>query len=201
MKALVTAGANLTSGSLMMALVGSGYTPNLATDQFWAALQSYEFSGPGYTAGGNILVGPSVTITTALSWPLTYPASGTAVATGMIITNGAYLYRSANSGSAAATPPLFPTTEGEAVTDTNNIIWTNVGQTILVFNCAGGYVWTSISTSNVPYAVIYDATSGAAATSPLLVLLSFSPSMTNIPAGPVTINPDPQLGYLALPLF
>jgi hypothetical protein len=201
MRVLVTGGAQLTGHTLKLALVGSGYVPNLATDQWWSAVQGFEFSGPGYSAGGSTLTGASVTVTTAGAWPLSYPASGTAVAAGTVIKSGSYLYRAANSGSAAASPPTFPTIEGETVTDASGTVWTNIGELILVFNVTGGYAWAAISTSDVPYAVIYDPTPGTPATSPLLVLLSFSPPMTNIPAGPVTINPDPYLGYLALPLF
>jgi hypothetical protein len=201
MQSLVTTGANLTSGNLKMALVNATYTPDLVNDQWWSTVQPFEFAGPGYTAGGNILTGPSVNISTPATWPLSYPAAATAVATGTVIKSGNYLYRSANSGSAAASPPVFPTTEGDTVTDASNIVWTNIGSVILVFNVAGGFVWSSISTQNVPYAVIYDTTTDEPPTEPLLVLLTFSPPMTNIPAGPVTINPDPYLGYLALPLF
>jgi hypothetical protein len=201
MKALMTGGSNLTGHTLQLALVGAGYVPNLATDQFWSIAQGFEFSGPGYMAGGNILTGASVTISTAAAWPLSYPASGTAVEAGEVIKSGAYLYRAANAGSAAATAPTFPTVEGETVTDAAGIIWTNVGEVILVLNVTGGYAWTAISTLNVPYAVIYDSTPGTPATNPLLVLLTFNPAMTNVPSGPVTVNPDPQLGYLALPLF
>lgn len=201
MKALVTGGAQLTGHTLKLALVNAGYVPNLATDQFWAIAQSFEFSSPGYTAGGSTLTGTSVTVTTASAWLLSYPASGTAVAAGTVIKSVAFLYRAANSGSAAASVPVFPTVEGQTVTDASGIIWTNIGNVILVFNATGGYAWASISTTAIPYAVIYDSTPGTAATSPLLVLLSFSPAMTNIPSGPVTVNPDPNLGYLALPLF
>jgi hypothetical protein len=201
MRALMTGGASLVGHTLKLALVGSGYAPNLATDQWWSAVQGFEFSGPGYNAGGSTLTGASVTVTTAGAWPLSYPASGTAVAAGTVIKSGTFLYRAANSGSAAASPPAFPTIEGETVTDASGIVWTNIGNYIVVFNVTGGFSWPAISTSNVPYAVIYDFSSGVPATSPLLVLLSFSPAMTNIPAGPVTVNPDPYLGYLALPLF
>jgi hypothetical protein len=201
MRALMTGGAQLTGHTLKLALVGAGYVPNLATDQFWSIAQSSEFSGPGYTAGGSTLTGTSVTVFTASAWPLSYPASGTAVATGTVIKSGVFFYRAANSGSAASSAPTFPNIEGETVTDGGGIVWTNIGNVILIFTATGGYAWAAISTSNVPYAVIYDSTPGTAATSPLLVLLSFSPAMTNIPAGPVTVNPDTNLGYLALPLF
>jgi hypothetical protein len=200
MRALMTGGAALTGHTLKLALVGNSYVPNLAVDQFWSTVQVFEFAGPGYTAGGNTLTGASVNIYTASAWPLSYPTTGTAVAAGYVIKSGSYLYRAANSGSASA-PPTFPAIEGETVTDSGGIVWTNIGNTILVFQVTGGYAWASISTSNVPYAVIYDANTGVAGTSPLLVLLSFTPAMTNVPAGPVTINPDVNLGYLALPLF
>jgi hypothetical protein len=201
MRALLTGGSNLTGHVLKLALVGAGYAPNLVTDQYWSIAQSFEFSGPGYTAGGNNLTGTVVNVTAAASWPQGYPASGTPVQAGEIIRSGSYLYRAANSGTAAASAPVFPTIEGETVTDANGIVWTNVGEVILVFSATGGFSWASISTNNVPYAVIYDSSPGTAATDPLLVLLTFSPAMTNVPAGPVTLNPDPSLGFLALPLF
>jgi hypothetical protein len=201
MAALMTGGSALTGRPLQLALVGAGYTPNLATDQWWSALQGFEFSGPGYTPGGITLTGTSVTVTTAVMWPVSYPAGGTAVTAGQVIKSGNYLYRAANSGSAAAAPPTFPLVEGETVSDASGIIWTNVGGVILVFNVTGGYSWAFISTTDVPYAVIYDSASGVPANSPLLVLLAFSPPMTNVPGGPVVINPDPNLGFMALPLF
>jgi hypothetical protein len=200
MRALVTGVSNLTGHTLKLALVGAGYAPNLVTDQYWSTPQAQEFSGPGYTPGGNTLTGPAVTVTSATSWSLSYPAPGTAVNAGTVIKSGNFLYRAANSGS-ASTVPTFPLIEGETVTDSGGIVWTNVGNTILVFTATGGYSWASISTSNVPFAVIYDSTPGTPATDPLLVLLSFNPAMTNVPAGPVSVNPDQYLGFLALPLF
>jgi hypothetical protein len=200
MKNLVTGVSNLTGHTLKLALVGSGYVPNLVTDQFWSTPQAYEFSGPGYTAGGLTLTGAAVTVTSATAWSLSYPAPGTAVNAGTIIKSGSFLYRAANPGT-ASTVPTFPLIEGETVTDSGGIVWTNVGNTILVFTATGGYSWASISTSNIPYAVVYDSTPGVPATNPLLVLLTFSPAMTNIPAGPVSVNPDQYLGYFALPLF
>ena len=201
MRALVTGGSQLIGRTLKLALVGAGYTPNLASDQFWSVAQGFEFSGPGYTAGGNVLTGATVTVTTASAWPQSYPSSGTAVSVGQVIKSGNFLYRAANAGLAAGSVPSFPLIEGQTVTDGAGIVWTNVGNTILVFNVTGGYTWPAISTSNIPYAVVYDSTSGSASASPLLVLLTFSPAMTNIPAGPVSVNPNPALGYLALPLF
>jgi hypothetical protein len=201
MRALVTGGSQLIGRTLKLALVGAGYVPNLASDQYWSVAQGFEFSGPGYTPGGNVLTGNTVTVTSATAWPQSYPSGGTAVSAGEVIKSGNFLYRAANPGSAASFPPAFPLVEGATVTDASGIVWTNVGNTILVFNVTGGYSWPAISTSNVPYAVIYDSTSGSPAASPLLVLLSFSPAMTNIPSGPVSVNPDPALGYLGLPLF
>lgn len=200
MRNLVTGGSNLTGHTLKLALVGAGYVPNLVTDQFWSVAQGHEFSGPGYTAGGTTLTGATVTVTSATTWGPVYPTSGTAVNAGEVIKSGNFLYRAANPGS-ASTVPTFPLIEGETVTDGGGIVWTNVGNSILVFTVTGGFSWASISTSALPYAVIYDSTPGTPATDPLLVLLTFSPAMTNVPAGPVSVNPDPALGFLALPLF
>ena len=196
----MTGVSNLTGHTLKLALVSAGYTPNLVTDQFWSVAQGQEFVGPGYTPGGNTLTGATVTVTSATAWPQSYPSSGTAVSAGTVIKSGNFLYRAANSGS-ASTLPTFPLIEGETVTDGGGIVWTNVGNAILVFTVTGGYSWAAISTTNIPYAVIYDSTPGTPVTDPLLVLLTFSPAMTNVPAGPVSVNPDPALGFLALPLF
>lgn len=199
--ALLDGNIKLTSDNIKLALVGSGYTPNLATDQYWSTPQVNEITTAGYTAGGSTLTGVSVTATTAASWTISYPASGTPVSAGYLIKSGNYLYRAANSGTAAAAAPTFPTVEGETVADGNGVIWTNLGTAVVVFTATGGYSWASISTSGVPYGVIYDSTPGLAASDPLIALLTFSPTLTNSPAGPVTINPDPALGYFAIPLF
>jgi len=199
--ALLNGNIKLSSDNIKLALVGSGYTPNLATDQYWATPQVNEIATAGYTAGGSTLTGTSVTATTAASWALSYPASTTPVAAGYVIKAGSYLYRAAIAGTAASSAPTFPTVEGETVTDGNGIVWTNMGTSIVVFTATGGYSWASISTSGVPYGVIYDSTPGLAASDPLIALLTFSPTLTNSPAGPVTINPDPALGYLAIPAF
>lgn len=66
--ALAQGKINLTSDTLKLALVGSGYTPNQAADQFWSTPQAYEISGPGYTAGG-VVIG-SIAITPA-GWDFT----------------------------------------------------------------------------------------------------------------------------------
>jgi hypothetical protein len=48
-----------------VALVKSGYTPNVDTDDFWNDVSAEEASGTGYTAGGKKLTSPAVTYDSA----------------------------------------------------------------------------------------------------------------------------------------
>ncbi|EID12923.1 gp27 protein [Mycobacterium xenopi RIVM700367] len=96
--ALAQGKINLTSDTLKLALVGSGYTPNQAADQFWSTPQAYEISGTGYTAGG-VVIG-SIAITTA-GWDFTGANAQWSSAT--FSAYKAVLY-DAQSGSAATDP-------------------------------------------------------------------------------------------------
>lgn len=40
---------------LKVALLGSGYTPDLAVDEYWADVSADEITGTGYAAGGEVL--------------------------------------------------------------------------------------------------------------------------------------------------
>lgn len=53
------------TGTLKMALVTSAYTPNQNTNDFWDDVSANEVSGTGYTAGGNALANPTVTLSGA----------------------------------------------------------------------------------------------------------------------------------------
>ncbi len=51
-----------SNNGLYMALVTSGYTPNQNTHDFWNDASGSEVSGNNYTAGGNALANPTVTM-------------------------------------------------------------------------------------------------------------------------------------------
>lgn len=61
-KIVQTAGVNLTTDTIKVALLTSSYTPNLATDTYWGDINANESSGTGYTARGQNLTSPTVTV-------------------------------------------------------------------------------------------------------------------------------------------
>ena len=195
-----TGGAfNLPTDRLNMALMGSGYTPNLATDNDWSNISTHEITGTGYVSGGNELTGVSVTLTQANSWGPTWSAA-TGYYYGQIVKplaspNG-LLFRAVSAGASGASEPTWPTTVGQVVTD-GSVTWACVGYAVIVFT-SGTVTWHT-ATFTASYAVIYDAQSGTYSTEPLLVLNTFG--VPQSPAGvdfPVT--PDPNLGWFAIPL-
>jgi len=167
-----TPNIDFLSDNIYCALVGSGYTPNLATHDFWDDVVANEVSGTGYTANGALLASKTLTLTAANSWATT-AATSTAYTAGRIVRPSAgngYLYRATVGGTSAGSAPTWPTVVGQTVTD-GSVVWTNVGVAILQFDAADPS-WTS-STITARYAVIYDRTPASDATRPLLALIDF----------------------------
>jgi hypothetical protein len=73
---------DLTAATIKCALVTNSYTPNQNTDDFWNDASANEVSGTNYTAGGNTLATPAVTlsgaglVTVDASDPATWTQSG-----------------------------------------------------------------------------------------------------------------------------
>jgi hypothetical protein len=184
---------NLTSDTLKMALLGSGYTPNLVTDTDFSDIRSHEISGTGYTPDGETLTGASLTLTAANSWGVTWEAS-TNYAYGQVVIpsspNG-FLYRCVVAGESGGSGPSFPTVVGETVVD-NTATWACMGDAILIFT-SDPVSWIG-ATFTGSYAVIYDAQSGTYTTEPLIILETFAS-----PASPSSqdyeVVPDSVLGW------
>lgn len=184
---------SLLSDKLNMALLGNGYTPNLATDAHWSDVSANEITGTGYTAGGEQLTAVTWASTSAANWSHTWAAS-TGYTYGQIVappTSTGYLYRCVVAGTSGTAAPTFPTVVGETVTD-NTVTWACVGESVEIFSSAD-VTWTT-ATFTAYYAVIYDAQSGTPSAEPLIMLINFgaaqSPSGVNF-----TIAPDPTLGW------
>lgn len=180
------------SDNIYCALVGSGYTPNLATHDFWDDVVANEVTGTGYTANGALLASKAFTLTAANSWATT-AATSTAYTAGRIVRPSAgngYLYRATVAGTSGGSAPTWPTTVGLTVTD-GGVTWTNIGSAILQLDAADPS-WTS-STITARYAVIYDRTPASDATRPLIALIDFgsNQSTTN---GTFTVQLD-ALGF------
>jgi hypothetical protein len=185
---------NLTSDTLKMALLGSGYTPNLVTDAEFSTIRSHEISGTGYTQDGVTLTGVSLTLTAANSWTVSWAAL-TNYAYGQVVipdTPNGFLYRCVAGGTSDGSAPSFPTVVGETVVD-NGVTWACMGDAILVFT-SNPAEWIS-ATFTASYAVIYDAESGTYTTEPLILLETFA-----APAAPdgqdYEVVPDPTLGWM-----
>ena len=160
------------SDNIYIALVGSGYTPNLATHDFWDDVVANEISGTGYTANGALLGSKTLTITAANSFA-TVHATSTAYTLGRIVrpsTGNGYLYRATVAGTSGGSAPTWPTVVGQTVTD-GSVTWTNVGQVIIQWDAADPS-WAA-STLTARYAVIYDRTPASDATRPLMGVIDF----------------------------
>lgn len=94
---------NLTSLTLKMMLVTSGYTPNRNTHAFRSDLGATEVSGTGYTAGGNSL--STVTVTMDGSGNITIdandPATWATAAGGFTNARRAVIYIARGGASSA----------------------------------------------------------------------------------------------------
>lgn len=118
---------NLSTATVKCALV-TGYTPNQAAHTRWSDVQSYEISGTGYTAGGNVVavtrnndtVNHRLTITIAQT---TWPAS-------TLSAQRAVCY--VDAGTAAASPLIFQNDFGGTVSSTAATF--TLGQSIIYIN-------------------------------------------------------------------
>lgn len=61
-KTLADPASGAVSGTLKVAIVTSSYTPNQNTHDFWDDVSTNEVSGTGYTAGGNALASPTISM-------------------------------------------------------------------------------------------------------------------------------------------
>ncbi len=186
---------NLTSDTLKMALLGSGYTPNLTTDQHFSDVNSHEVTGAGYTAGGVTLASVTLTLTAANSWAQVW-ANTTGYSYGQIVRpspgNG-LLYRCVIAGISGGSAPTFPTNAGDTVVD-GSVKWSCLGDAVLVFTSATAQ-WTT-ATFTADYAVIYDAQSGTPSAEPLILLETFAAAQSPV-AQTFQIPPDSVLGWFA----
>lgn len=184
---------NLGSDSLKMALLDSGYTPNLVTDDDFSDIRIHEVTGAGYTEGGETLSSTSVVLTAADSWGVTW-AADTPYTYGTVVippTPNGLLYRCVLAGTSDAGAPPFPTVAGQTVPD-NSTVWACLGDAINIFT-SDAVLWSTLTTS-ASYAAIYDAQSGTYTSEPLLILETFT--ATQNPSGvPFQVAPDPVLGW------
>lgn len=103
-KKLMEGSFNLTSDTIKVALLQSGYTPNVDTHDFFDDLTN-EVSASGYTAGGVTVASPTITVDTTNDLAY-FDAADTTWAAGATITaRYAVVYKS--TGTASTSPLLF----------------------------------------------------------------------------------------------
>lgn len=163
---------DITSDTLKLMLLGSGYTLDKHAHDFADDLTA-EVTGTGYTAGGKALTGVTLTTTAANSWATTR-ANSTAYAVGTIVrpaSGNGHLYRCIVAGTSGGSVPTWPTVSGQTVTD-GGVTWAECGEFVTIFD-ADDVTWTSASLTGVVQGVVYKST-GTAGTSPLLIHLDWS---------------------------
>jgi hypothetical protein len=95
---------DFTTDTIKCAFLGSGYTPNQDTDEFWSGVSANEVAGTGYTAGGATVTTVTLTYnagTNTLKVDADDPAWVGATLTGI---RYAVFYKDTGSG---ATSPLI----------------------------------------------------------------------------------------------
>lgn len=185
---------NWGADTIKMALMTSGYTPNLGSDQLWSGISANEITGTGYTAGGATLGSPTATETVANSWTTTWAATNAQVYGDVVrptVGNG-LLYMAvipapgAAAANTGASQPTWPTVVGQTVAD-GSVTWACMGESITIFS-SGSVSWAS-STITAYYGVIYDATTGY-----LINLQTFTGAETDT-NGTFVVAPDAVYGW------
>lgn len=92
------------SDTIKVALVGSGYTPNQDTHDYWDDVVANEVTGTGYTAGGATLAGKTATYD-ATSNVIVLDANDVVWASSTITARYAVIYD--DSGATNAQKPLL----------------------------------------------------------------------------------------------
>ena len=181
-------GAIAATDTFKIALVLATYTPQLTSDSSWSAISSYEASGTGYTAGGQVLTSVGTGVLTSVG--VAARISNTAYSLDQTVTVGSYVYVCVSSGTTAITAPTFPTVQGLTVVD-GGATWACLGAWVAYLTSATAS-WNPLSLTNVRYGVIYDVT----ASGQLLVLVDLGSGQTL--TGPWGLQPDPNTGWVMI---
>lgn len=193
---------NWPSDTLNMILLSSSASPNLATWVHYSDVTNELATGNGYTQGGVTLTSVTHSLYVGTSgasnlwgvqWAATY-----AYAVGQVVrppTANGYLYRCVQAGTTGGSAPTWPTVPGETVTD-SGVIWVNCGSALMVWSSAAAQ-WPSSSISGAEDAIIYDAQTGVASTSPLLFCGDPGQSESDS-NGMFQVTPDTNVGWFSI---
>lgn len=200
-------GAVTWGTSCKMALLTSSAAPNLGSWIHYSDVTNEVASGSGYTTGGASLASPTHTeyyfgaSGTGTQWGTPWAAT-TAFTLGQIIRQatptsppyGQVAVSTSGTGTSGSSEPTWPTTPGNTVVDNsgaNQIIWSNLGESVTVYSSAN-FQWTS-ATFSAAYGVIYYST-GTSSTSPLICLVNFGGTLSPS-SGTLTVSPSASNGW------
>lgn len=129
-KALLDGGIDMANDTIKVALVTSGYTPDMDTHVFFDDITN-EVSGTGYSAGGETLSGKSVTQDDDADESY-LTASNTIWEGSSITARGAVMYKSTGVGSTSPLIAYFDFGQDETtVADTFRLTWPEGGLFVL----------------------------------------------------------------------
>jgi hypothetical protein len=109
-KELLSGSIALLTDTIKVALLGSGYTPNIDTNIFWSDVSANEVTGTGYTSGGATMAGKTVTQDDTDNEGV-FDGSDTSWASSTITARYAVIYKSTG---VAGTSPLIAYIDFEA---------------------------------------------------------------------------------------
>ena len=178
---------DLLVDTIKLALVDSNHAFN-AAHEFWSSVSANEVSDGGYTAGGQQVTTPAVTVVQSAS--LSAWASSTAYAVGDLVratSDNGHVFMCVQAGTSGGSEPSWVTDRGED-TDDNTVIWTEFGAAIVKFTF-DNVVWTSSTDITARHAILYKDT-GTASTSPLIADDDFVTDKTASGGGTFTYTPD-----------
>ena len=130
---MFTTGVNLATDNIYVALVTSSYTPNIGTDTYWSTPQAYEVTGAGYTAGGLILTGQSVTQDNTNNRAV-FTAGNTTWTSSTVTARYAVIYK--NTGTAGTSPLI-------AYVDFSTNQSSTIGNFVINWNVSNGILTVS----------------------------------------------------------
>lgn len=120
---------DLDTDSFVVALLGSGYTPSVNSDDTWSDISANEISGTGYTAGGSALAGVTVTRS---GGTVTFDANDVSWTSSTLTAKYAVIAKKAG-GSLAGTDLLLAYVELE----TGSTVSTTNGTLAITWNASG----------------------------------------------------------------
>lgn len=200
LRALLNKEIDMDTDDIRAALVTNSYTPDRAAHDFWNDVVANELATAlGYTANGQTLTSPAISVVSANSWTKV-AATTTAYLVGDIVRPSAgntFVYRCSVAGTSGGSAPTWPTVVGQTVTD-GTVTWTCVGRFVVKFTSAA-LSWATFGAGPFRHIVFYDRSPASDATRPLIAIITYGSDQTG-GDGTFSVTPDADAGWIAIPV-